>query len=281
MLRTLIALAYIVAAAAVTTAADAGASQADVWRAGTLATYPTHFAGFPPVGVKASTPTTGTLVLGLRPTADTQWNVYADGRIIWQRWTPSGDATVIPKGARRLDTGYVQQRLTLQGVQLLQSKILATGLFEHDLRLVVGRQHGWVFHQVRVGDRIVTVDGLPSADPSWNEDFMAATQAQMRALAWIAALVADPAKSLPTSAWADRQIRAFVPARYVTAFDRGYPDTAKLPAPAGKAVSQYTPRHECQVLRTGQARALLQAFVQAGVSPSDNHAWNIGFALGQ
>ena len=24
-----------------------------------------------------------------------------------------------------------------------------------------------------------------------------------------------------------------------------------------------------------------QAFVQAGVSPSDNHAWNIGFALGQ
>ena len=42
----------------------------------------------PLVGVKASTPTTGKLVLGLRPTANTQWNVYADGRVIWQKWTP-------------------------------------------------------------------------------------------------------------------------------------------------------------------------------------------------
>ena len=59
--------------------------------------------------------------------------MYADGRVIWQKWTSSGDATVVPDGARRLDTGYVQQRLTLEGVQLLRSKILATGLFEHDL----------------------------------------------------------------------------------------------------------------------------------------------------
>ena len=36
-------------------------------------------------------------------------------------------------------------------------------------------------------------------------------------------------------------------------------------------------RHGCQVLTTGQARALLQAFVEAGISPSDNQAWNIGF----
>ena len=56
----------------------------------------------------------------------------------------AGDATVVPKGARRLDTGYVQQRLTLQGVQLLRSKILATGLFEHNLRLEVGEGHAWV-----------------------------------------------------------------------------------------------------------------------------------------
>ena len=93
----------------------------------------------PLAGVKASTPTTGRLLLGLRPTATTTWNVYADGRVIWQKWTSSGDATVVPDGARRLDTGYVQQRLTLQGVQLLRSKILATGLFEHNLMLEVGQ----------------------------------------------------------------------------------------------------------------------------------------------
>jgi hypothetical protein len=235
----------------------------------------------PLVGVKASTPTTGRLVVGLRPTATTEWNVYADGRIIWQKWTPSGDATVVPKGARRLDTGYVQQRLTARGVQLLRSKILATGLFEHNLRLDLGRGNPWVLHQVRRGDRMVTVDGVPSPDPSWNEHFTKATPAQTRALARIAALVADPARWLPTSVWADRQVRAFVPARYVVAFDRSYPDISKLPPPAGKVLSQYKllKRHACQVMTTGKARALLQAFVEAGLSPSENHAFVIAFAF--
>jgi hypothetical protein len=47
--------------------------------------------------------------------------VYADGRVIWQRWSRSGDPLVIPKGADPLHTGYVQQRLTPQGVQLLRA----------------------------------------------------------------------------------------------------------------------------------------------------------------
>jgi hypothetical protein len=245
----------------------------------------------PLVGVKASTPTTGRLVLSLGssgsyrgPSSSSSTNVYADGRIIWQKWTPAGDATVVPRGARRLDTGYVQQRLTLQGVKLLQSKILATGLFEHNLRLDLGR-HGYagVNHQLRRGDRMVTVDGVASPDPSWKEHFTKATPAQTRALASIAALVADPARWLPTSVWADRQIRAFVPARYMVAFDRGYPDLSKLPPPAGKALAQYKllRRHGYQIVTTGQARALLQALVKAGITPSDNHAYIINFDLGR
>ena len=59
---------------------------------------------------------------------------------------------------------------------------------------------------------MVTVQGLPFADPSRKQHFTAATPDQTRALAWIEALVADPAGSLPTRVWADRQIRAFVPA---------------------------------------------------------------------
>jgi hypothetical protein len=283
MITKLTALACVVAATALTAVAAASPAAPRQRIVATQEGHPTHFAGFPPDGVKASTPTTGRLVLGLRPTATTEWNVYADGRIIWQKWTPAGDATVVPRGARRLDTGYVRQRLTLRGVQLLRSEILATGLFEHNLMLKVGRGNAWVFHQVRRGDRMVKVSGVASPDPSWNEHFTKATPAQTRALAWIAALVADPARWLPTSVWEDRQIRAFVPACYGVAFDRGYPDISKLPSPAGKVLSQYKllRRHGYQVLTTGQAGALLQAFVEAGIAPSDNHAWNVGFSLGR
>ena len=260
--------------------------------AGSASTKPTHFAGFPPKGVKASTPTTGRLLIrfyragregppvrGLRLRANTTWNVYADGRIIWQRWSSSGDATVVPDGARRLDTGYVQQRLTPRGVQVVLSKILATGLFEQDLLLDVGSDYALAF-QVRRGVRMVTVIG-GSPDPADPREFAQPTPAQMRALAWIEKLAADPARSLPTSAWANRQIRAFVPARYAVGFDRSYPDISKLPSPAGKALSRYKPlkRHGCQVMTTGKARALLDAFVEAGLSPSENFAFEIAFGL--
>ena len=133
---------------------------------------PTHFAGVPPEGVKASTPHLAEV-------------------------SSSGEATVVPGGARRPDTGYVQQRLTLWGVQLLRSKILATGLFEHDLRLEVGGRK-WLDYQARRGDRLVTVRGLPSAAPT-------ATPAQTRELAWIEKLVAHPARLLPANVWADRR----------------------------------------------------------------------------
>ena len=262
---------------------------------GSASTKLVHFAGFPPEGVKASTPTTGTLLIGLyragrarpgpvpglRLSANTTWNVYADGRVIWQKWTSSGDATVVPDGASRLDTGYVQQRLTPHGVQLLLSKILATGLFERDLLLDVGSDHASASHQVRRGDRIVTVIGMPSPDRADPRAFTKATPAQMRALAWIEKLVGDSSSVLPARAWANRQIRAFVPARYVVGFDRSYPDISKLPSPAGKVLVRYKPlkRHGCQVMTTGKARALLDAFVEVGLSPSENFAFEIAFAL--
>ena len=199
--------------------------------------------------------------------------------MIWQKWTSSGDATVVPAGARRLDTGYVQQRLTPQGVQLLLSKLLATGLFEENLMLALGKHDAWAFHRVRRGDRLVTVNGVPSPDPSWNQHFTNPTPAQTQALASIEKFVADPTSWLPASAWANRRIRAFVPARYVVAFDRGYPDISKLPPPAGKVLVQYKQlkRHGCQIMTTGRARGLLQAFVKAGMSPSENHAFVIAF----
>ena len=171
--------------------------------------------------------------------------------------------------------GYVEQRLTPHGVQILRSKLLATGLFEHNLRLAAVRNRAWVFHRVWRGDRLVTVSTVSRAGPSWRE----ATPSQTRALASIENLVANPASWLPASAWANRRIRAFVPARIMVAFDRSYPDISKLPPAAGKVLVQYKllKRHACQILTTGQARALVQAFVKAGIAPSNNHGWNIAF----
>ena len=236
-----------------------------------------HFAGLPAEGVEPSTPTTGTLVLGLRTItatdADTDWDVYADGRLIWQRWTRSYDATVVPAGAARLDTGYVEQRLTLRGVRLLRSKILATGLFGHNLTIEVGGHRSWAIDRVRVGKRLVTVEGMPFGH------YAKATPAQLRALTWIERLTAHPERSLPSSVWADRQIRPFVPACYTIDIERGYPDPWKLPPPAGKALAQVLKRHGGRVTTSRQARTLLQAFAKAGITPKDNHAGNIGFSL--
>jgi hypothetical protein len=237
-----------VALSVATTVVAALAFALAVAAAGSASTKLTHFTGLPPEGVKPSTPTTGRLLVGARimvplgkgaspfdPSIgkpvmheSKTWNMYADGRIIWQEWTRSGDASVVPDGARRRDTGYVQQRLTPQGVQLVLRETGETGPdFEVDR-------------------------GHP-----------------------IAGLVAYPGRWLPASAWANRQIKAFVPARYVVAIDWGRPDISKLPSPAGEVLSQYKPllRHLCQVITTEKTRALLQAFVDAGISPWANHAY--------
>jgi hypothetical protein len=97
----------------------------------------THFAGVPAQGTHPSTPTTGKLLLsfsveglGADPIIPYLiWNVYEDGRVIWQKWSSSEDPIVIPAGARMIDTGFVQQRLTPQGLHLLRARILSTGLF--------------------------------------------------------------------------------------------------------------------------------------------------------
>ncbi len=202
--------------------------------------------------------------------------MYADGRVIWQKWTSSGDATVVPDGARRLDTGYVQQRLTPQGVQLLLSKILATGLFEHNLRLDVGRHHAWVFHQVRRGDRLVTVSGVPSPDPSWNQHFTKPTPAQTRRSrrsrnSWPIRPVGFR-RERGRTAGSGRSCRLATWSLSIGAI----PISRSCQLQPRKVLVQYKQlkRHGCQILTTGQARALLQAFVKAGISPSENHAFD-------
>jgi hypothetical protein len=249
---------------------------------------PTHFAGVPQQGTHASTPTTGTLLLSLNLGNLTShvystWNVYEDGRVIWQKWSPSGDPIVIPPGARMIDIGYVQQRLTPQGLQLLRARILSSGLFEHNLSLRIAKHHPAIVTRGRVrrGDHMVTFTGWPHRVVSGHEPLTQATPAQERGLARIQALLADTAAwSLPTTAWADREVRAFVPSHYFLAFDRDVPDLTKLPPsllPYKKLLSHGATT--CQIVTTGEVRAILRAVLEAGITPVSNHANWIAFGL--
>jgi hypothetical protein len=251
------------------------------------AKYPARFAGVPPQGTDASTPATGMLLLsfdfepklsfGADPIPSLSWNVYADGRVIWQKWSSTGDPIVIPPGASIIDTGYVQQRLTPQGVQLLRTRILSTGLFARNLKLRVASHHAVISGRVRRGDHMVTFAAWPPG-LAWQEHLKKATPAQAHGIAQIQALLADTvAWSLPASAWADREVRGFVPAHYFYAYDRSAPDLAKLPSallPYKKLLG-----HGCQTVTTGELRAVLQAFLEAGITPVSNHAGAIGFVL--
>jgi hypothetical protein len=233
---------------------------------------PKSFPVLPPVGAKPSTPSTGKWVIDVTY-PNGEWSVYPDGRMIYQAYNRSDEGIIIPQGADAPYTGYVQQRLTRRGVDLLRSRILATGLFRHDLGLASprsGQHRGYYDYRFRTRSRIAEVDTSP-------HNRTAATPAQARALAQINALLTDPTRHLPPWAWADRTIRPWVPTYYIISHDRYAPDPSRLPAPANAALAQYTKflRHYGQRITTTQARALLQAFQKAGIAPAINNAGEV------
>ena len=107
--------------------------------------------------------------------------MYADGRLITLR-----------------TSGFLEQRLTPEGVELLRSEIVSTGLFEH--HQPAGRMSSpHALMQVRNGDRLVHVEHVSNPER-------------------LAERLADPASWLPASAWKDRQIRAYVASRYAISY---------------------------------------------------------------
>jgi hypothetical protein len=77
------------------------------------------FVGLPPEGAPPSRPRSGRLVLSYLGRQFARWYqvwVYADGRLIWQR---EGH---LPEGANELATGFLEQRLTPEGVDMLQAR---------------------------------------------------------------------------------------------------------------------------------------------------------------
>jgi hypothetical protein len=146
--------------------------------------------GLPPVGATPSTPESGALEMHYRlhgvPGGGKNW-VYADGRLIKLGGWANG----------RTRRGFIEQRLTREGVKLLRSEIVSAGGFGHD-QPPPGSDSlpdRWPPIQVRRGDRLVPL--------RWASD-----------LERLEARLTDPESWLPAGAWKQRKFRAYVPSRF-------------------------------------------------------------------
>ena len=238
------------------------------------------FVGLPPEGVHASTPPSGGLVLISNGFGDpdgvrVDLYVYADGTMIWQKWTIRSVPVGVPEGANEFTTGYLEQRLTTEGVELLRSRILSTGLFQRNLELRAGKaqHHSPVTIRVRNDDRVVFVEAFRA--PGTNVPKQ--TPAQTRALLRLEALLADPAAWLPTTAWADREIRAYVASRYSGGFDRRVARPRELPPAAAELLFE---RDDCRDFTIDEVRTISEALDGAGIPPSTNYVGELAFEIG-
>jgi hypothetical protein len=154
----------------------------------------TGIVGLPPVGATPSTPESGVLEMyywvhggRVRDYARTRNWVYADGRLI-----RLGASRVDGRGLR----GFIEQRLTREGVKLLRSEILSAGGFGHAQPPPGSTSlHPPLTIQIRKRDRLVPL--------RWASD-----------LERLEARLIDPQLWLPASAWKQRKIRAYVPSRF-------------------------------------------------------------------
>ena len=226
------------------------------------------FVGLPPVGATQSAPESGELVIqywldtiGPKGGGGARAWVYADGRLITLR------------------RGFLEQRLTPEGVELLRSEIVSAGL-EH----YPPAPGPWIHNviQVRIGDRLV----------GYHANFSERLRERL----------ADPASWLPASAWADRQIRAYVASRYSVKY-HARPKTLErsrilslLPAPAEDMLrSKDAVAEHGQLgfggfppllpitayssnLTTEEARALAQALDDAGIK-RDGRLGELGYSF--
>jgi hypothetical protein len=230
------------------------------------------FIGLPPLGATPSAPESGELVIQYRvdlehPDAGRGW-VYADGRLITLRRKSD-----LPEAANRWSSGFLEQRLTPEGIELLRSEIVSTGLFDQN------QPPGSTFGghnviQVRIGDRLVRVQA----------DFPRRLRER----------IAAPELWLPASAWKDRQIRAYVASRYAIYYGGLFQTIERsqllhlLPARAGDLLRAQDPMPNpgfaggagspipitryVSDLTTEEARALARALDDAGLRQKTPHA---------
>lgn len=232
------------------------------------------FIGLPPQGATPSNPENAELVLFYWGPAPGDWGksrfwLYADGRLISLREANR------PEGANPRSTGYLEQHLTPEGVELLRSEIISTGLIgdeddgNADDDVAIGSEsvprdttkplEEWRMIEVRDGDKLYRVSRVGDLER-------------------LVALLTDPA-SLPANAWEVREIRAYVPSRYAVCF-MGVPAIEPsrlfplLPEPAqgllqAREFALNGWGGHCTDLTTEEARALGEALDAAGLEQFD------------
>jgi hypothetical protein len=210
------------------------------------------FIGLAPEGATPSAPESGELVVHwegwvatLPPQRDGRdifraW-AYADGRIIWARRAHGpGLNRGIPEGANEFNSGYLEQRLTPEGVELVRSAV--AGLFERSRTVLEtgpaddvpllglgGRLALFLPEDFRASGAMEVPDGDRFVRLQWrgiggnaqenayvreNYEGEMATPEQLSALRRVETLLTDPASVLPPGAWAVREVRAYVPSHY-------------------------------------------------------------------
>ena len=227
------------------------------------------FVGLPPERAVPSSPATGDLVLQVMTRAKRVW-VYADGRMI----SYQNGAAGMPEAANDAFSGFLEQHLTAEGVELLRS-YLVNGMTASS---PADELEAEALTLVRMGDEVV--------------------RASVRGCGWEVGCsrITEPETWLPASAWVDQQYRAYVPTEFEICYfgwetaptDLYGPPTnpqstpielvrAALPpqvaallwpvtTPAGRSAQS-----ECAVVSTEDARAADRALRQASVQ--HNEAW--------
>ena len=172
--------------------------------------------GLPPKGATPSMPARGENVLhfwfGHTPGDAGRFSLYlyADGRVIVQR---------LEGGPEVSSHGYLEQRLTPEGVDLVLAEVLSTGLLDRDGALE-GAQHGLEYGGivVRSGDRPVQlVWGAADFEEGSAPAALAPTPEQVSAIEGLDSRL-EYLSWLPASAWEDPDVKAFVASRYSACF---------------------------------------------------------------
>jgi hypothetical protein len=213
-------------------------------------------------------------------------HVYADGRLIWEQLgdLPGGDPT---------PTGLIEQRLTPQGVELVRNEVVATGLFDQDLRLVGAGLQYFGEIEVRNGDQLLRVTWGAGTQ---EEPETTATTEQASALRQLQARLEDLASWLPASAWDDQELRAYVPARYFLCLETGRQVDldrvlASLPPAAEDTLRAWNLMYRedanpnppdlrflwCSDVTTEQARALAGVLEDAGIRDTGGDVFGLVF----
>jgi hypothetical protein len=242
--------------------------------------------GLAPEGATPSIPKHGELVLGFMfghsPGDAGRFivAVYADGRLISQR---VGDNS--RTDGYRNSTGFLEQRLTPEGVELVRAEVLSSGLVDHDLHLLGG--DGLYFGSIdfRTEHRAVRVTWGDVSSAYSDGAGAIATPEQASALVRLDKRLEDPASWLPASAWEDSEIRAYVPSGYSVCLQgkKGLGLSrvlALLPESAGDLLRAQENTREtntnragtfvswCSDLTNDEARALERRLDEAGVRGS-------------